>query len=497
MEHMTELDPYGMVSHTKMHWYRWVLGQLMYVDRDMKEVPGLAESWEISEDGKTFTFNLRKDVKWHDGVPFTAADVVFSFHRMLDPRADPQIAKYFMNIVGAEEYFDLKADTVSGIRANGDYEVTFEFTDPAPVFLLELSKMAMIPKHVCEKIPADQWLTSEFTTVKPSPGTGPYIWEEYVTDQYIRLKANPDFYLGKPNIDEIVIEIIPDANTALIAFKAGEVDVVWGFANEEVEGLRAMPGVKTVPYTSSPYFIGVMSDQSLTDPKKVAIRTRQFRQAIAHAMDVAKLEDVQLGLVEYWCPFVQPWACPDDLPTYEHDPDRSRALLAEIDWDSSWVLDWPVFPGVELPLVEVMQQMLADVGIQSELRPLPDAATGVHVLYETNDWDIEIGGRGSESDPSVTLSWYYPSDAVFPNGYNMTRYSNPTLDELMKQGVAIADPDKRAEIYQEIARIIMTDLPHIWFWQEVSYAAIGPRVDHFVYGGYTYGYEYINEWTMK
>ena len=497
MEHMVELNPYGMVSGTKMHWYRWVLGQLMYLDRDFNEVPGLAESWDISEDGKTFTFQLRKDVKWHDGVPFTAADVVFSFQRMLDPAAESQIAKYFMNIAGAEEYVGGSADTISGITANGDYEVTFDFVEPVPVFLLELSKMAMIPKHVCEKIPADQWLTSEFATVKPSPGTGPYIWEEFVTDQYIRLKANPDYYLGKPSIDEILIEIIPDPNTALIAFKAGEVDLIWGFPNEELEGLEAMPGVKIVPFVGSTRFIGVMSDESLTDPKKVAIRTPQFRQALAHALDVAKLAEVQLGLKEYWCPFVQPWACPDDLPTYEYDPDRSRALLAEINWDPNWVLDWPVFPDIGLSLVEVMQQMLADVGMQSELRPLPDASTGVHVLYETNDWDIEIGGSGSSSDPSVALSWYYPSDAVFPNGYNMTRYSNARVDELMEQGVAVADPDQRAEIYQEITRIIMTDLPHIWFFQKVGYAAISPRVDHFVYGGYSYGWEYINEWTMK
>jgi ABC-type transport system substrate-binding protein len=142
-----------------------------------------------------------------------------------------------------------------------------------------------------------------------------------------------------------------------------------------------------------------------------------------------------------------------------------------------------------------MQQMLAEVGIRIQFRPQPDTATAVHTLYETNEWDIEQGGRGSDADPSVTLSWYYLCDGVFPNSYNMTGYCNPELDELMAQGLATADPAQRAEIYQEITRVIMPDLPHLWMFQNVGYSIIGLRVDHFVYSGYAYGWEYIHYYT--
>ena len=498
ISHNVDNNPYGMVSGTKMHWYRWVLGQLMYYDREQKEVPGLAESWTISEDSTTFTFKLREGVKWHDGEPFTAADVLFSFHYMLNPLTESQIAGNFMAISGAQDYVDGKADTISGLSANGDYEVVFSFDQPAPVFLLELSKMPMIPKHVVEQIPPEQWLTSEFATVKPYPGTGPYIWDEFVTDQYIQLRANPDFYLGKPKIDRILLEIIPDPNTALVAFKSGEIDVLTteSVQNpvEELQSLREIPGVQLVANNGTTSFIGVMSDVTKTDPKSVAIRTPQFRQAVYHALDLDYLADkVSQGrLKKYFCPFVQPWACPADMPTYAYDPDKAKALLAEIGWDESWELEFVLFSGVE-PVWEVMQQMLADAGIKTVFRPQPDTATATHTLYETNDWDIEQGGSGSDADPSVTLSWYYPCDGVFPNSYNMTRYCNPEVDQLIEQRLSTADPAKRAEI----TRLIMTDLPHLWMFQGVSYAAIGPRVDHFVYGGYGYGWEYINEWTLK
>ena len=487
---LAHFSPLDVVNGLQIYVQKWTFSKLIQWDRNGEIIPDLAESYTVSDDGTVYTFTLRQDVKWHDGEPFNAEDVVFTFEYLLNPDAGARMLSNFQIIEGAVEYG----------AATGEYEVQFTLSAPSAVFLVDMLHQtgpSIMPEHVVGQIPPAEFETSEFRSSRPYPGTGPYVFDRYETDRFIELSAYPEYHRGGPIIDRIRFDLIPDSNTRIVALENGEVDLIMDIPEDEFERLSGVAGIRMITQ-ETPTVQGtfVESDQSNDDPKKVAIRQPQFRQALVHAMDMDSLiNGVMLGLVSRQsCIFIQKWACPDDLVEYAYDPDRARALLEEIGWDESWEVDWMVLAtegGLD-PVHAVLQQMYADVGINAVPRPV-DIPTFIQDFYENGDFDFSWVPYGAGPDPNVAANNFLVCGQLYPNGYNGSRYCNDRVTELVKAGVREVDEAKRAEIYQEIATINNEELPLIAIWRGLQTAAVRDNVDlqyeH-------YNWDDVNLWSM-
>ena len=498
---LAHFSPLDVVNGLQIYIQKWTFSKLIQWDRNGEIIPDLAESYTVSDDGTVYTFTLRQDVKWHDGEPFDAEDVVFTFNYLLNPDAGARMLSNFQIIEGAAEYGAGEMDAVSGVQATGEYEVQITLTDPSAVFLVDMLHQtgpSIMPEHVVGQIPPAEFETSDFRSKRPYPGTGPFVFDRYETDRFIELSAYSDYHRGGPIIDRIRFDLIPDSNTRIVALENGEVDLIMDIPEDEFERLSGVEGI-TMITQETPTVQGtfVESDQTNDDPKKVAIRQPQFRQALVHAVDMDSLiNGVMLGLVSRQsCIFIQEWACPDDLVDYAYDPDRARALLEEIGWDESWEVDWMVLAtegGVE-PVHAIIQQMYADVGINAVPRPV-DIPTFIQDFYENGDFDVTWVPYGAGPDPNVAANNFLVCGQLYPNGYNGARYCNDRVTELVKAGTTVIDQAERATIYQEIATINNEELPLIAMWRGLQTAAVRDNVDlqyeH-------YNWDDVNLWSMS
>ncbi len=492
-------NPLAVVQGIEGFVQKWTNAKLVTFDREGQLMGDLAESWEVSEDGTVFTFQLRDDVTWHDGEPFTAEDVVFTFERILTPDMGARLFTNFQVIEGAEEFAAGEADTVSGIEALSDYEVQFTLSEPSAIFLVDLAITnghTILPKHVVEEIAPADFATSEFATRRPYPGLGPYVFDNYETDQYIELSAYPDYFRGAPEIERIRILTIPDNNTRLVALENGEVDLIQNIPTAEYNRVNGLEGIETYLQTSpSPTSLFVDSDQSKDDPKKVAMRTPEFRQALYHALDMdALINDVLEGLATRQnCIFLQEWACSSDLVDYSYDPEAARAALEAIGWDSSWEVDWMVLaPQVE-PVHAVMQQMWADVGLNMVPRTV-DGPTFVENFYANGTFDVTMVPYGAGADPNVAGNNFFVCGQLYPNGFNGTRYCNDRVTELVQGGKSNVAQEDRAPLYQEMTEIINEELPTMPLWVSPLVTAASDDVT-LTYD--QYNWDDVHLWTIS
>lgn len=492
-------NPLDVVQGIEGFTQKWTNAKLITFDRDGLPIGDLAESWEVSEDGTVFTFKLREGVTWHDGEPFTAEDVLFTYERILTPDMGARMHTNFLVIDGGQEFADGAADSVSGIEVLGDHEIQFTLTEPSATFLVDMAitnAHTILPKHGVEAIAPADFATSEYATRRPYPGLGPYVFDNYETDQYFELTANPDYYRGAPQIDRIRVLVIPDNNTRLVALENGEIDLAQGVPTQEYARVNSLEGIVTYLQKSPvPTSLFVDSDQSKDDPLKVAIRTPEFRQALLHALDLdALINDVLEGLpVRQNCPLLQDWACSPNLVDYTFDPDKARELLVAAGWDNSWEVDWMVLaPQVE-PVHAVMQQMWADVGLNMVPRTV-DGPTFVENFYSNGTFDVTMVGYGAAADPNVASNNFFVCGQIYPNGFNGTRYCNDRVTELVQAGKRTVTQADREPIYQELTEIINQELPVIPLWVNPLITAASDKLT-LTYD--QYNWDDIQLWTIS
>jgi len=221
-------------------------------------VPSLAESWEISKDGLTYTFHLRRDVKWHDGEPFTAKDVEFTYTLLVNKEAGSIFAGKVIGFVeGAQDYYDGKTDRISGIKVIDDYTIQFKLKKISVPFLSQIF-FPIVPEHIFGKIPVDQIAKSR--EAQMMIGTGPFKLVKYVTGQYYEFERFDDYFKGRPHIEKIYVKIAK-ADVALAMLKKGEIDYIIEFPPGELEYLKTLPNVKilTAPNLTWPWVLCVNS----------------------------------------------------------------------------------------------------------------------------------------------------------------------------------------------------------------------------------------------
>ena len=421
-------------------------GLLRYSPK-LDPMPELAESWSVSEDAKTYTFKLKKGVTWHDGKPFTAADVLFSLEmlKQTHARARTNLAQ------------------VDKVEAPDDHTVVFTLKQPFGPFLgiFEVGSMPMVPKHLYA---GTDWKTNPYNNAPI--GTGPFMFKEWQKGSFIRLVKNPNYHeKGKPYLDEIYWQIIPDAAARSVAYETGKVDVLPGGSVENFDVPRLSKLKDTCVTGAGWEFFSPLAWLWLNN-RQGPLADKRVRQAIMYAVDRDFAKDViwnGLGKVATGPSASTIKYYTDDVKKYPYDPAKAKALLKEAGYKGEKIRLLPLAYGETWQRWgEAVKQNLQDVGMTIETIAT-DVAGGNQKI---SDWDYDIAFTYlyQYGDPALGVGRNYISSNIAKGQVfnNVEGYSNPEIDKLFAEG-AVATPDsKRKEIYEKAQKILVEDVPVAW-----------------------------------
>jgi peptide/nickel transport system substrate-binding protein len=421
---------------------------LLRYDENLNPMPQLATSWEVNEDGTLYSFHLNDKAKWHDGTPFTAADVVFS-------------ADVFLR----ETHTRLRASLahVSSITAPDDHTVVFKLKNPFGPFLgiFEAGTMPMIPKHIYDG-----------TDYKTNPanntpiGTGPFKFKEWVKGSHILLVKNEDYYEPNlPYLDEIYWHVIPDAAARSVAYETGVVDILPGGSVENFDVERLTKLDNSCVTDKGWEFFGPLSFMWMNN-REGPTKDVRFRQAVMYAMDREFARNVLwngLGKVAKGPLSSSTRFFTDDVTDYSYNPDKAKALLAEMGYDGTSVRLLPLPYGETWQRWgEVIKQNLEDVGIKVEM-VATDVAGWNQKLGEW-DYDLAFTYLYQYGDPALGVARSYLSTNIAKGSpwNNVEGYVSPEVDKLFIEAATAFPDEKRQEIYSAVQKKLVDDAPVAW-----------------------------------
>jgi peptide/nickel transport system substrate-binding protein len=463
------------------------------------EVP-TKENGGISEDGRTITVKLRQGVKWHDGVEVTSADVKFTWEMFMDERNTPD-TRYGM-------------DMIESIDTPDDYTVVIQYPEPYAgwwVLFCPMLNGYVLPKHVLEPVLEEDGTLDGADYNRAPIGFGPFKFVEWMSGDHITFEKNTDYWRGEPKLDRIFIKIVESREVMLAALETGEIDVgvYLLFPNiPQVEEMDHMHLVNVAAGWFELYWFNLR--EGLGHP---ALQDVKVRRAIAEAIDRQEIIDtLLLGATTpartFWdSSYYENTA----IQAYPFDPENAKKLLDEAGWtdtDGDGVRDKD---GVKLSLRHattagnqlredvqlVVQQMLADVGIEMVIQNTPsDVFFGSYAdggPIATGEYDMCGWEDGAFPDPDV--SYYFICDEIpteeYPDGGNWSGYCFPELDELMYAQATETDPVARKAIYDEIQQFIYDNVLFLPMWDNLDINAIHNRMKDFKYGPWI---PYFNSW---
>lgn len=420
---------------------------LVALDRNFDPVPDLAQSWEISEDSTTYTFHLHEGVTWHDGQPFTSADVKFTF--------DEVLLKFHARTKGGLE------GVLEAIETPDERTVVFRFREPYAILLqrLDVTEAPILPKHLYEGTDPQ---TAE-ANLQPV-GTGPFVLARYRPGEEIRVTRNESYFKeGLPHLDEVVFRVIPEASTQLAALEAGEVDYVWRIPGPDAGRLEALGTITLDQVPTGPGGGNCIMTLAF-NLERPRLQDERVRRAFARAIDrTALLEQVQFGLgrvAEAPISSAIPWAHHGGLEPYPHDPQSAAALFEEAGGagQSLNLLHFPQFS----KWGEAMRADLAEAGFDLWLEPLERAAM-VERVFTHRDFDTTLISYCNNADPEIGVTRMYVSSNIKPIPFsNAAAYANPEVDTLFEAAASTADREVRAEAYRQVQEILWRELPYWW-----------------------------------
>jgi len=474
----TSLDPAKVQDGDTIDALQQVFEGLVKWDENSKVVPNIAEKWEISPDGRTYTFALNKGVKFHNGREVKAADFKYTLEREADPAYGSETASDYMSVIdGFKDRWSKKATEIRGVKVVDDYHLAITTEKPCPYFL----GLVTYPNYwvVCKEALDNG---KEIANVKQMIGTGPYKAESYQERQLLVLASNKDYRGGAPKVDKIERPIIKDANLRVNKFKSGELDLT-RIERQDVEGLTKDPKYKDqVKYFERPalYYVG------LNCKTYAPFKDRNVRRAFAMAIDAQKIVDTILngGTPESKCPVAKSILPPSILGFRTNaayipfDLAQAKALLAAAGFPDGKGLPPLVMyhrdgqTDVERVAVAITTQLHENLGIECSTQMIPWA----QYLDKHNKHQLEffhMRWSADYLDPQNFLSLLLSTTG----SENRIDYSNPQYDALCAKGDTMVGNDaERLKLYAQAEDIVLQDAPFIPIYIEKDAELISPRV---------------------
>jgi len=414
-----------------------------------------------SRDEPAITFKLRRGVRWHDGKPFTAADVLFTYHAFMDEKvASPRRSSYELI---------RKVETPDDLTVRAVYKRPYS---PAALSWM----MGILPSHIL-KGKDTRWWAEHYN--RAPIGTGPFKFEEWRTNQIITMRKNPDYWEGEPHLDRVVMRFIPDPLSLRLCFETGEIDVL-GVQPHALGAMRKNPDYRIISDLSKSYvYVGWNLQRPLFQDKRV-------RHALAHAVNVpAIIKYVLYGQGVQSRGIYHPnyfWAN-NDIEPLEYDPERAKRLLAEAGWKDRDNEGYLVKDGKRFAFTLITNQgneIRKDIVtlVQSDLKKL-----GIDVDVAIYEWTVFIGKKidthefdacvlGWTSPPNFDQYQLWHSSQSKPGGLNFVSYANPEVDRLIELARSEFDHELIKKYCRKIQRIIYDDQPYLFLYVPMATAAL-------------------------
>jgi peptide/nickel transport system substrate-binding protein len=458
----------GMIS-TKIH------EGLVTYDFSLNPKPALAESWTTAPDGLSMTFKLRKGVKWHDGKPFTSADVKFSLlegWKKLHPRGQQTFAK------------------VIGVETPDDYTVVLKLSEPSPMILSALNsyESQVIPKHIYEG-----------TDIKTNPavmapiGTGPFMFKEWKKGEYISLVRNPNYWdAPKPYLDGIILRVIPDAGARAAAFEKGEVHF-GGFTPvplSDAARLKALAyiGIETKGYE----YVGTMYMMEL-NMRHDALKDKRARQALMHAIDAKFiLENIFFGfgkLATGPIPSTSPFYTKEGVPQYEYNVAKANKILDDLglkrgadNFRFKLTCVGPPMPEL-VRTAEYVKQAFSQIGVDVDIQAT-DLASYMRAIYNY-DFGISQTWLFLMTDPTIGVQRLYWGKNIRKGVpfTNASGYDDPKVNAWFEAAQVEKDMGKRKALFAEIQKKLQEDLPILNIFEMDNISVFNKKFKNHTMGG--------------
>ncbi len=498
-----------------------ILSQYNDVDRDLcalifngltdfnekgELTPDLALGWEISDDGLTYLFHLRRGVRWHDGQVFTADDVLFTIRAMQDPdyQGVPYLAELWRSVA---------------VQKLDDYTVQFTLREPFAPFM-DYTTIGILPAHLLEKVPASELSRAPFN-IRPV-GTGPFRVVEAMGDQ-VTLEAYADYYGPQPMLHQVQFRFYPDHASLLSAYERGEIQGISRVLPQHLPQVREYPDLNLYSAQLWGYSIIFLN---LNNPDAPFFQEQAVRQALLYGLDRQRLIDEVLsgqGIIAHSPIMASSWAYDPDIYRYPYDPDRARALLDEAGWREPTVteqLQWEEEqlreqeeaqsteesqPGtaplireksdvplsftlltnddpVHVRLAEEIARQWAEIGVEVIPRVVSFAALTSEYLHP-RQFDAVLVDVELTPDPDPYPFWH---ETQVSDGQNYAGFVNRDASEALETARQTTDQEQRIALYRQFQEIFAREVPSLVLYspvytygvdQEVRQVQIGPLLD--------------------
>lgn len=462
------LDPALSGDATSAEYIVEIFSGLVTLNPKLEVVPDIAERWEISPDGKTYTFFLRKGVKFHDGKEVTAKDFKYSLERAADPKTGSTTADtYLADILGVKEKLAGKANEVRGVKVVDDYTLQIEIDAPKAYFIAKLTYPAAFVLDRANVESGKNW------TDRPN-GTGPFKLKEWSRGEKIVLVRNENYYAGPPPLAQV--RFILAGGSPMTMYENNEIDTTGVSLTDIDRVLDPKNPLNKELVVATSLDVGYIG----FDVTKPPFDDVRVRQAFNHAVDKQKIVDVVLKKLVQRADGVLPPGMPGynpNLKGLEYDPAKAKRLIAESKYKD--VANFPPIvvslPGTGAtlpPSSDAILQMWKDnLGVKVEIQQA-EWATFLQDIKAHKYQVFELGWIADYPDPQDFLDVLFHSQSLENNG----RYSNPQVDALLERARVEKDVSTRLRLYQEVEQMIVNDAPWIPLSFGKSYMLIKPYV---------------------
>ncbi|MGF7015203.1 ABC transporter substrate-binding protein [Ornithinibacillus bavariensis] len=448
-----QLDPSKVTDGESIYVTNQIYDTLVrYVEENTEVKPALATEWNVTDDGLVWTFQLRDDVKFHDGTDFTAEDVVYNFERWTTSAE----FTYYGYMFGASE--DDMGGIIEKVEATGDYEVQITLSEPNAPFLQTL---AMPPFGIASPDAIEEHGDNYF---KNPIGTGPFVFKEWVPDDSITLTKNEDYFGEVAKIDKVIFRVIPDNGARFMELQAGTIDIMEGLNPQDIATAEGDDALQIIRRPSMN-----VSYMAMNMDKGGPMSDKLVRQAINMAINKDELIALYEGVGKEAKNPIPPslWGFNDDIEPYAYDVEKAKALLAEAGYADGFDITLHTFsnPRPYMPqpklAAQAIAEMLKEVNINVEIT---ESDWDTHLAtVENGEHDMAfLGWTGDNGDPDNFLYVLLDKDnATVGSAGNIAFYKSDEVHDILKAAQVEMDQDKRTELYLKVQEIIHEDAPWV------------------------------------